>query len=71
MPLQRLLGGYTVRRGEPDSLKSVKDAIQAEFLIRVLAEDRPDEMKEAYQDALAPGTRWQERIGYALGRSLK
>ena len=68
MPLLRLLGGYTVRRGGPDSLKSVKDAMQAEFLIRVLVEDRPDEMKETYQGALAIGTRWQERIGRALGR---
>ena len=56
------------RRGGPGSLKSIKDAMQAEFLIRVLAEDRPDELKEAFQDALAAGTRWQERIGHALDR---
>jgi len=56
------------RRGGPDGLKSVKDAMQAEFLVRVLAEDRPDELKEAYEDALQSGPRWQARLERSLER---
>jgi len=35
------------RRGGPDALKSGKDRRQAAFLIRVLAEDRPEELRDA------------------------
>ena len=56
------------RRAGPDALKSVKDRAQAEFLIAVLARDRPDELAEAYADALSRGPRWRERIGASLGR---
>jgi len=55
------------RREGADSLKSRKDRLQAEFLIEVLAEDRPGDLKDAYEDALARGPRWAER----LQRSLK
>ncbi|MGC1488789.1 MAG: GSU2403 family nucleotidyltransferase fold protein, partial [Albidovulum sp.] len=56
------------RRDGPDSLKAVKDRMQAAFLIEVLAEDRPDELAEAYQDALAIGPRWRERLQSSLAR---
>lgn len=56
------------RRGGPDQLKSVKDRAQAAFLIRALAEDRPDELREAYADAMGRGARWQARIGASLKR---
>lgn len=56
------------RRDGPDSLKAAKDRMQAAFLIEVLAEDRPDELAEAYEDAMAQGARWRERIGSSLRR---
>jgi len=56
------------RRGGPDRLKSRKDRAQAAFLIAVLSEDRPDELAEAYEDALSRGPRWRERIAASLKR---
>jgi hypothetical protein len=56
------------RRGGPDALKSEKDRRQAAFLIEVLAEDRPDELREAYEDALSRGPKWRERIAASLKR---
>lgn len=56
------------RKGGADQLKSRKDRAQAEFLIAVLAEDRPDELAEAYQDALSRGPRWRARIAESLKR---
>ncbi len=56
------------RREGADSLKSIKDRRQAAFLIEILARDRPDELREAYQDALARGPRWRERLAAALAR---
>lgn len=56
------------RKGGPDRLKSRKDRAQAEFLIAVLAEDRPGELAEAYEDALSQGPRWRERIEASLKR---
>jgi len=46
----------------PDSLKAVKDRMQADFLIKALAEDRPDDLEEALEDALSRGPRWSERL---------
>ena len=43
------------RRGGPDALKSVKDRAQSTFLIRALAKDRPDELRDAYGEALTNG----------------
>ena len=59
------------RRGGADSLKAVKDRLQAAFLIDVLSEDRPDELLEAYQDALAIGPKWGERLASSLRRIPK
>lgn len=56
------------RRHGPDQAKARKDRAQAAFLIAVLAEDRPDDLAEAYQDALSRGPRWRERIEASLDR---
>jgi hypothetical protein len=56
------------RRTGPDLLKAQKDLLQAAFLIRVLGEDRPDELREAYLSALNRGPQWQKRIQSSLGR---
>jgi len=57
------------RAGGPDSLKSRKDRAQAELLIAILAEDRPGDLREAYEDALSRGPRWRERLERSLKRS--
>ncbi len=36
------------RKRGPDAIKAMKDRAQAEFLIEVMAEQRPDELAEAY-----------------------
>lgn len=56
------------RRGGPDQIKSIKDRAEAAFLIRALAQDRPEELREAYEIALASGPRWGERIAASLKR---
>ncbi len=56
------------RKDRPDSLKAEKDRLQAGLLVSVLAQDRPDELLEAYEDALSRGPRWRERIGRTLSR---
>lgn len=55
------------RRGE-DRLKSAKDRAQAALLIEALAEDRPDELAEAHEDAQSRGPRWRERVSASLAR---
>jgi hypothetical protein len=49
-----------------DKLKAQKDLMQAEFLIEILAEDRPDELQEAFETALAIGPKWQQRLDASL-----
>ncbi|MEH7826679.1 nucleotidyltransferase family protein [Gemmobacter denitrificans] len=56
------------RQGGPDALKSEKDRRQAAFLIAALIEDRPDELAEAWQDALSRGPKWRDHIGRSLAR---
>jgi hypothetical protein len=56
------------RRDGPGSAKSRKDRAQAAFLIEVLAEDRPDELAEAWEDARARGPRWRLRLDASLAR---
>lgn len=56
------------RREGPDALKAAKDRAQAAFLIDVLAEDRPDDLAEALNDAQSRGPRWRERIAASLAR---
>ena len=55
-------------RKSTDSLKSEKDRLQATFLIAILAEDRPDELREAYIDARNAGQQWGTRLDASLKR---
>ena len=57
------------RQGGHDAQKARKDLLQAEFLIEVLYEDRPDELAQAYRDARSRGPRWRERLDATLARS--
>ena len=57
------------RREGPDSFKSRKDLMQAELLMSVLAQDRPADLADAYEDAMSHGPRWRERIERSLNRS--
>lgn len=56
------------RRTGPDQLKSRKDRAQAALLIEALAEDRPDELREAHEDALSRGPQWRAHIEATLNR---
>ncbi|WP_208353206.1 GSU2403 family nucleotidyltransferase fold protein [Pseudaestuariivita rosea] len=56
------------RRDEPDRIKAVKDRAQAAFLIRALAEDRPDELRDAYITARNTGPKWAMRLDNTLKR---
>lgn len=56
------------RHGGPDEAKARKDRAQAAFLMHILAEDRPDDLAEAYEHALSQGPRWRDRIAASLGR---
>ncbi|QDA36592.1 hypothetical protein E4191_21060 (plasmid) [Paracoccus liaowanqingii] len=56
------------RRRAQDRMKSAKDRAQAAVLIEVLARDRPDDLAEALEDALARGPRWRDRIAASLAR---
>jgi hypothetical protein len=54
------------RRKDRDRLKSTKDRRQAVFLMDALLEDRPDDLRRAYRDAVSQGPRWRERLASAL-----
>ncbi|WP_295043536.1 GSU2403 family nucleotidyltransferase fold protein [uncultured Paracoccus sp.] len=56
------------RKGGPDQAKSRKDRGQAAFLIAALAQDRPDDLAEALEDARTRGPRWRARIDASLSR---
>lgn len=56
------------RRKGQDQLKSRKDRAQAALLIEALAEDRPDELREAYEDARERGPQWRAHIDATLKR---
>ncbi|MDF3855265.1 GSU2403 family nucleotidyltransferase fold protein [Paracoccus sp. P2] len=56
------------RRDGPDTLKARKDRAQAEFLIEVLAEERPEELHDAYETAMAQGPSWRARLAATLAR---
>jgi hypothetical protein len=57
------------RRQGAERQKARKDLLQAELLCRVLAEDRPFDLVEAYEDAMSRGPRWRERIDASLKRA--
>lgn len=56
------------RRRDSDRLKSRKDRMQAAILIAALAEDRPEDLAEALEDAQSRGPRWRDRIAACLAR---
>ncbi len=56
------------RRDGEDTQKSQKDRLQAAFLVDVLAQERPDDLAEAYATAMGTGKSWRERIGRSLDR---
>jgi hypothetical protein len=56
------------RRDGPDAIKSRRDRAQASLLVDVLAEDRPDDLAEAYHAALRSGPAWRGRIAASLAR---
>ncbi|MGV3553445.1 nucleotidyltransferase family protein [Rhizobium sp.] len=51
-----------------DGLKSIKDRLQAAFLIETLAADRPGDLQDAIEDALSRGKRWHARIAASVDR---
>ena len=53
----------------PDSLKARKDLMQAQVLVAILAEDRPMDLVEAYDDAFGRGPKWRTRIENSLKRA--
>ena len=57
------------RREGPDSARARKDIMQARLLVTALAEDRPADLRDAYEDALERGPRWRERLQRSLGRN--
>ncbi len=60
------------RRAEgPSPIKARKDRMQAELLISVLAQERPDALWDAYQEALSEGPKWVARLESALQKMPK
>jgi hypothetical protein len=59
------------RRDDRNLLKVEKDRRQAAFLIEVLAQDRPDELRDAYEDALSRGPKWRSRIHESLEKMAR
>lgn len=56
------------RREGPDSLKAEKDRLQARFLINALAVDRPEDLREAADEAYAQGPAWRQRLDATFKR---
>jgi hypothetical protein len=56
------------RSGMGEKQKAKKDLAQADFLIEVLSEMRPDDLREAYEQALIRGPGWRNRIQASLDR---
>jgi len=56
------------RRDGAGSLKASKDREQAAFLVKAMAEDRPDDLRRAYVTAMEVGPRWREHLTNSLKR---
>ena len=56
------------RRVASATAKARKDIEQSAALIRVLAEDRPDELEDALAEARGRGTSWREAIDKGVAR---
>lgn len=54
------------RSDRASAAKAIKDRAQAAFLIEILSQDRPDDLLDAYADAIARGPRWRDRIAATL-----
>lgn len=50
------------RRKAASALKSKKDLAQAELLMTILLEDRPHELRDAYQTARKQGPKWRSAL---------
>lgn len=57
-------------RSSGSEAKARKDLAQAELLIRILAEDRPHALEEAFERAMAAGPKWRAAIGQSLRQKL-
>ena len=57
------------RRDGAEGLKARKDRLQADLMIAVLAEDRPTDLLEAYEEAMDRGPKWRERLSRSLEHS--
>jgi hypothetical protein len=57
------------RHRGPDATKARKDMMQAQLLISLLREDRPSDLLDAYENAMARGPNWKRRIEASLRRS--
>ncbi|WP_328757294.1 GSU2403 family nucleotidyltransferase fold protein [Fuscibacter oryzae] len=54
------------RRSGRDRIKALKDLAQAALLIEALAQDRPDDLRDAHQDALSRGPKWRDPIAASV-----
>ena len=54
------------RREGRDAIKARKDLAQAALLVAVLAEDRPGELREAWEEARDNGPKWRGHIDASL-----
>jgi len=54
------------RREGRDAIKARKDLAQAALLVAVLAEDRPGELREAWEEARDSGPKWRGHIDASL-----
>lgn len=61
----------STRRGQGAAAKARKDVDQAAALIAVLAEDRPDDLAEAYGEAAERGEQWRRALTRGAGRLPK
>jgi hypothetical protein len=56
------------RRAQTAAAKARKDVEQAIALIRALAEDQPDELARAYQEAGSRGEQWRRALNHGTNR---
>ena len=54
------------RKTDQGRLKARKDRAQAAMLIEILSDERPEDLAEAYEAALAQGPAWRRRISETL-----
>jgi len=49
-------------------VKARKDVEQSAALIRILAENRSDELEQAFEEAIAQGLSWRDHISHGVRR---